>query len=161
MSLSGADNLQCPGQGIHQINPGDRFNQIIDGTGHERIFHILEIIITTDHKSNNIRVLVMYDFQKLDPIHKGHVDIRNQNIRLICFNAPEHFFPIRCRFHAAKGVSGPADHGTQLFPGPVFIIRYQDFIDFFFHCSTSPIVSLATVRYTRVPVPGALSTRIP
>ena len=133
------DPLHSAGNRVYQFYFCHRLLQIINGPCHESSFYIVEIIISADYKRNHIRIFFTDYGQQIYSVHKRHINVRNQDIRHLCFHLLQHIFPVRSRFHKLQIIFFPLNHVPELFSCPVFVVRNQNFIlPFLFHFIPSP-----------------------
>ena len=92
--------ILCPAQIDHLMKElvkciqTDRFQKIFPYPQRDRVLRILKLSICAVYHTYGIISPLLHFFDKLDPVHKRHLDIRQQNIKRMLFKFFQRLFTI-------------------------------------------------------------------
>ena len=102
----------------------NRLQKIILNPDINRLLRIIKIIIPAKNHNLNIRQLLLHQLTKRQPVHKRHLNIRNQKIRLTLQNQRQRHLPIRSLSRKLKPILLPGNHLLNHLPDHNLIL-YQ------------------------------------
>ena len=106
---------------------GNRFQEIVLHADSDGLFRVIKIIIAAEDHDLDIRKFLFYHFAQCQTVHKRHLDVRNQKIRLQFFYKRKRHLPVRRLPYQFKPVLLPGNHLFDIFTDYDFVLRQKCF----------------------------------
>ncbi|MNC08202.1 hypothetical protein D3C75_557820 [compost metagenome] len=115
------------GDGLLQLRPAYRLEQVLLHTIGHTLAGILEIPVAGNHHNLDFAVHSGEPPAQLQPVHPGHPDIGKQIIGLILLHESQRFLTVRCQADVRPRPDNLADHNRKTFSDNRLVVHDDDF----------------------------------
>ena len=123
------DNLRHFTDYSQELFCRNRLQHIVRNTDSNRSLGIFKIIITAQDQYLDIGEFLFYCLRKLQPVHKGHLDIRQDHVRLHGLRQFQGVPAVFRLAHQFKSQAAPVHFPTDAHPDVLLVVHQQHLIE--------------------------------
>ena len=102
---------------------GDGLEQILVHVQLDRLARVFEIAVAAEDDDLRVRELAAHDAAEREPVHEGHLDVRDEHVWLELADQRQRHLAVRRVADEREAVLRPGDHIAQTLPHDALILR--------------------------------------